>query len=88
MTIITAHAVKEYNDSKVGIAFSRSNIDTPLVIKLVRDDGLFADSALRAGMTIVSIMGQEMTLMLRVDSPVPAKRTEPSVVSSRCEVQQ
>mmetsp|Transcript_29166 Transcript_29166/g.44889 ORF Transcript_29166/g.44889 Transcript_29166/m.44889 type:complete len:231 (+) Transcript_29166:106-798(+) len=61
MTIVTATAVKESTDSKVGIAFSRANIDTPMVIKLVREEGLFDGSDLRAGMMIVSINGEPMT---------------------------
>lgn len=60
MTIITAIAEKPTAESKLGIAFSRPDAESPLVIKMVRDDGLFASSELKAGMLVESIMGVPM----------------------------
>lgn len=61
MTIITATATKESEDSKLGIAFTRSGIESPLVVKLVRDDSLFAGSDLKAGMIVGTVQGETMT---------------------------
>lgn len=61
MTIITATATKASEDSKLGIAFTRAGIESPLVVKLVRDDSLFASSDLKAGMVVGTVQGETMT---------------------------
>lgn len=61
MTIITATATKESESSKLGVAFTRAGIESPLVVKLVREDSLFAGSDLKAGMIVGSVQGEPMT---------------------------
>jgi PDZ domain len=60
MTIITATVDKPTADSKLGIAFSRADKESPLVIKMIREDSLFASSDLKAGMLVESVMGVPM----------------------------
>jgi len=60
MTILTAVAEKPTAESKLGIAFSRANAESPLVIKMIREDGLFATTDLKAGMLVDSVMGIPM----------------------------
>ena len=76
MTIISATAVKESAESKVGIAFSRANYESPLTVKLVREGGLFDGSDLRQGMTIISINGQEMTWKTPKEAATVLRNTE------------
>lgn len=61
MTLITATAIKEAEDSKLGIAFTRAGIESPLIVKLVREGGLFESTELRAGMIVGDIQGIPMT---------------------------
>ena len=56
-TIVTAVAKKPPGESKLGISFSRKNVESPLVIDTVQPDGLWASSPLKAGMLVESIMG-------------------------------
>jgi len=61
MTVITAVATKEARESKLGVAFTRAGLEDPLIVKLVREDGLFAKTGLRAGMIVDTIQGVDMT---------------------------
>jgi hypothetical protein len=56
-SIVTAVAKKPPGESKLGISFSRKNVESPLVIDCVQPDGLWASSRLEAGMQVESIMG-------------------------------
>lgn len=59
-SLITATVVKEDQSSKLGIAFEREGEGKALKIKLIRDDSLFAGSALLPGLVVVSAAGQDM----------------------------
>jgi len=56
MRMITAVVNKPKAESKLGITFSRRNMESPMVIETIRDDGIFASSELKAGMIVESIM--------------------------------
>lgn len=60
MTIITATATKPTAESKLGIAFSRASVEAPLVVKMIRPDGLFAATDLKEGMLVDKVMGKSM----------------------------
>lgn len=61
MTIIQGFGTKESEDSKLGIAFTRAGPESPLVIKSIKEDSVFANSELRAGMIVHTVLGQSMT---------------------------
>lgn len=61
MTIIKGVGTKESQDSKLGISFTREGPESPLIIKGIKEDSVFADSDLRAGMIVHAVMGQSMT---------------------------
>ena len=55
--IVTESVTKASKDSKVGIAFTQSK-KTPLIIKVIKEDGLFAASSIREGMYVLEVNGQ------------------------------
>jgi C-terminal processing protease CtpA/Prc len=57
--IVTGTVTKESKDSKVGIAFTQSK-RTPLIIKKITEDGLFASSKLKEGMFVLQVNGQDV----------------------------
>jgi predicted metalloprotease with PDZ domain len=61
MSLVRATVVKEEQSSKLGIAFERENENYALMIKLVREDGLFANSDIVPGLVVVSAMGIDMS---------------------------
>lgn len=61
MTIITATAQKETEDSKLGVAFTRAGPDSPLMVKLIREESIFTPTELKAGMVVGSVQGEPMT---------------------------
>lgn len=61
MTILQATGTKVSQDAKLGISFTRTSPASPLTIKSIKDDSVFANSDLRAGMIVHAVMGQSMT---------------------------
>lgn len=61
MTILTITATKPSQESKLGVAFTRSGVDSPLMIKSVKPDSIFANTDLKAGMIVHEVLGEPMT---------------------------
>ncbi|KAL3918448.1 MAG: hypothetical protein SGARI_007464, partial [Bacillariaceae sp.] len=60
MSLVTAAVTKEETGSKLGIAFERESEVKAMKIKMIREDSLFAESQLAAGMVVVSAAGEDM----------------------------
>ena len=60
MPLVNATVIKEDTSSKLGIAFERESEVKAMKIKMIREDSLFADSQLAAGMVVVSAAGEDM----------------------------
>lgn len=60
MPLVTATVIKEETGSKLGIAFERESEVKAMKIKMIREDSLFANSQLAAGMVVVSAAGEDM----------------------------
>ena len=79
MTLITATATKPSKDSKVGIAFSRQAENHPLTVKLIREEGLFFESELKAGFVVDSINGIPMTYKTPKDAADELRKSDGEV---------
>jgi len=76
MTILSITAIKPSQESKLGIAFTRSSLQAPLTIKSVKEDSVFANTALVVGMRVHQVLGQEMMWKTPKDA-AEALRTAP-----------
>jgi len=77
-TTFTAAAEKPEADSEVGLSFFRASVpaeDAPLVIGMVRLDGLFASSGLKPGMVVESVMGIPSSTFSTADEATDALRS-------------
>ena len=73
-TLLVAN--KPLKDSEVGISFFRASVpDSPLVIEMVRTDGLFATSGLKPGMIVVSVMEVPSRMFSTADEATEALRS-------------
>ena len=61
MTVITGTVTKPTKESKVGIAFTQTTSEAPLIIKLIRDESLFATTELRPGLLVLNVCGVDVT---------------------------
>ncbi len=68
MRIIKATATKDTQDSKLGIAFTRGGPESPLTIKSINSDSVFAGSDLKPGMIVHTVMGDVMTWVTPKDA--------------------
>ena len=60
VSTITGTVVKSSKDVSVGIGFAQKDESSPLMIKLVRDDGLFAATDLVPGLEALEVNGQDV----------------------------
>lgn len=81
MTIIQGRGTKESQDSKLGVSFSRADAESPLIIKEIKEGSVFANSDLRAGMIVHSIMGQSMTWETPKDAADLLRLADPGEVT-------
>ena len=55
MTVKVISGVRDTVDSKYGISFCRKTTDSPVIIKEVRKDGIFATHGLVPGMVVKEV---------------------------------
>eukprot|EP00980_Cylindrotheca_fusiformis_P009054 scaffold1949_cov119-Cylindrotheca_fusiformis.AAC.8 len=60
MTVDVITAVKGTVDSKYGISFCRKTAESPVMIKEVRKEGIFAQQGLVPGMVVKSVNGEKV----------------------------
>ena len=61
ISLITAAVVKEADDSKLGITFSRLGSVGPFKILSIAEDGAFANTDLVPGLTVVAVNGVDVS---------------------------
>lgn len=60
MTVTVISGIRDTVESKYGISFSRKTTDSPLIIKEVRKEGIFASRGIFPGMVVKAVNGQEV----------------------------
>mmetsp|Transcript_30030 Transcript_30030/g.72104 ORF Transcript_30030/g.72104 Transcript_30030/m.72104 type:complete len:209 (-) Transcript_30030:135-761(-) len=60
MTVQVISGVRDTVDSKYGISFCRKTTDSPVIIKEVRKEGIFAKHGLVPGMVVKAVNGVEV----------------------------
>lgn len=61
MTVITGIVTKPNKEAKVGIAFTQTTSEAPLIIKLIREESLFAATDLTPGLLVLNVCGVDVT---------------------------
>lgn len=61
MSIITGTVTKEQVDSKVGISFSNITEESPLMVSVVKEGGLFSSTDIIPGLLVLTVNGVDVT---------------------------